>query len=141
MTTLSIPALPASLELTALRQRLADAQGWENKNRTLVQLARDLPSLPEAFRTEDHRIQGCEARVWLYTDDQNGQLALWVDSDSRVVKGLLALVWSAYAGRSADEVRNFDFAALLQELGLSRFLSSSRVSGLSAIVRAIQRAV
>ncbi len=86
-----------------------------------MQLARDLPSLPEALRDEAHRVSGCEARVWLYTDVRDERLSLWVDSDSRVVKGLLALIWAAYAGRSAAEVRDFDFAALLQELGLSRF--------------------
>lgn len=144
MTEPDFPELPAPLQLPALIQRLAEAQGWENKNRALVQLAREMPALPDALRDDAHRVIGCEARVWLYAkwqdESDRPRLSIWVDSDSRIVKGLLALVWAAYAGRNAEDVRQFDFAALLQELGLSRFLSSSRVNGLTAIVNALRQA-
>ena len=143
MTQLDFPVLPPQLHLPALTQRLADAQGWENKNRSLVQLARELPSMPDELRDDAHRVSGCEARVWLYASwsgHSPPQLQVWVDSDSRVVKGLLTLIWAAYAGRTAEEVAVFDFGDLLQALGLSRFLSSSRVSGLAAIVSALRQA-
>ncbi|GGP19277.1 SufE family protein [Silvimonas iriomotensis] len=134
------PALPESLALPTLSARLEAAHGWEAKNRLLVQLARELPAMADDLKTDAHRVAGCEAQVWLVTQWQDGHLQLQADSDSRIVKGLLTLVCAAYAGRSQDEVAGFDFAALLQTLGLQRFLSSSRASGLAAMVKVIRAA-
>ncbi len=134
------PALPETLALPALVGRLDAAHGWEAKNRLLVQLARELPEMPEELKTDEHRVAGCEAQVWLLTQWQDERLQLWADSDSRIVQGLLALVCAAYTGRTAAEVAQFDFGELLQALGLQSFLSSSRASGLAAMVRVIRSA-
>ena len=134
------PNWPETLTLPALIARLDAAHGWEAKNRLLVQLARELPPMPDELKTDANRVAGCEAQVWLLTQWQDGQLQLWADSDSRIVKGLLALVCATYAGRSKEEVSTFDFSGLLQTLGLQRFLSSSRASGLAAMVKVIRNA-
>ncbi|WP_283149621.1 SufE family protein [Silvimonas soli] len=134
------PELPAALALSALTERLQAAQGWENKNRLLVQLAREQPAMPTELKVDENRVSGCEAHVWLLTRWHEGRLQMWADSDSRIVKGLLALVWAAYQGLSREEIANQDFGALLQELGLQRFLSSSRASGLNAMVQVIRNA-
>ncbi|MDR3414236.1 MAG: SufE family protein [Formivibrio sp.] len=120
--------------------RLASAVGWEAKNRMLVQLARDLPALPEAQRTEVNRVTGCESRVWLSLEWQDGKLQMAAGSDSRVVQGLLALVFACYHGQTAAEILGLDFEGWLSELGLTRFLSASRSSGLRAIVALIRGA-
>ncbi|GGP24230.1 SufE family protein [Silvimonas amylolytica] len=134
------PDLPESLSLPTLSTRLEAAHGWEAKNRLLVQLARELPPMPDELKTGEHRVAGCEAQVWLLTRWQGNHLQLWADSDSRIVKGLLALVCAAYAQRNKEEIATFDFGELLQTLGLQRFLSSSRASGLAAMVKVIRNA-
>jgi len=123
-----------------ITERLLAAQSWEAKNRLLVQLAGDLPPFPDHERSDANRIAGCESRVWLTRVWQDGRLVMAVDSDSRIVKGLLALIMAAYQQRSAAEITDFDFEGWLKTLGLSRFLSSSRASGLRAIVQEIRTA-
>lgn len=119
--------------------RLAGAQGWEAKNRLLVQLARELPRLPEPERSDESLVAGCESRAWLRLDWPAGRLALQADSDSRVVQGLLALVCACYQGLDARQVVALDFEGWLGELGLARFLSASRRNGLRAIVARIRK--
>lgn len=128
--------MPLTRESVA--RQLAAAQGWEAKNRTLVQLARELPALPQALCVEENRVSGCESRVWLVCNWSKDGLALEMASDSRVVQGLLALVYACYNGRSQQDVLDLDFEAWLGELGLNRFLSASRGSGLRAIVARIR---
>ncbi|WP_255989683.1 SufE family protein [Chitinolyticbacter albus] len=121
-----------------LTRQLKSTTGWEGKNRLLVQMARELPTLPASLRTESHRVQGCESQVWLITHWQDQLLRLQLDSDSRVIKGLLVLVLAAYDGQPRAAVAGIDFNGWLAELGLARFLSSSRANGLAAIVQRIR---
>lgn len=128
------------LSRETVAKRLAAAVGWEGKSRLLVQLAQDLPAFPEEFRVDAHRVAGCESRVWLLLDWQDGRLQILAASDSRVVQGLLALVYACYHGQSAANILALDFEGWLNELGLNRFLSASRGSGLRAIVARIRDA-
>lgn len=118
--------------------RLSGAPGWEAKNRLLVQLARELPRLPEPERSDESQVAGCESRAWLKLDWHDGKLQLQADSDSRVVQGLLALVFACYQDLEAGQVVAFDFEGWLAEQGLARFLSASRRNGLRAIVARIR---
>jgi cysteine desulfuration protein SufE len=119
-------------------ERLAAAHGWEAKNRLLVQLARELPAFNETDRTEANRVAGCESRVWLKLGWHENRLDIAADSDSRVIKGLLALVLAAFQQQSPEEIATFDFENWLQEMGLARFLSASRGNGLRAIVNRVR---
>ncbi|QZA79645.1 SufE family protein [Deefgea piscis] len=128
-----------AISLDDLTQRLSQAQGWEGKNRLLVQLAKALPEFPTELRCDEHRVTGCESQVWLLIQANNGKYDIAADSDSKIVKGLLTLILAAYHGRSAEEIQQFDFNAWLNQLGLHRFLSASRGNGLAAIVTKIKR--
>jgi len=125
---------------TKITEQLRAAHGWEAKNRLLIQLARDLPPFPDNERTDGNRVAGCESRVWLTLNWDEDRLTIATDSDSRIVKGLLVLVMAAYQQRSTEEITTFDFEDWLHALGLSRFLSSSRGTGLRAIVQEIRTA-
>ncbi|MBM3115688.1 SufE family protein [Jeongeupia naejangsanensis] len=129
------------IDRDALAQRLEAAAGWEAKNRLLVQLARELPPLPDALRTDEHRVAGCESTAWLVIGRQEGRLLAAADSDSRIVKGLLALLLTAYHGHTPAELAGFDFEAWLVSLGLQRFLTTSRGNGLRAMSRMIREAI
>lgn len=126
-----------SLSKEAVAARLSVAIGWEAKNRLLVQLARELPTFPESSKNDANRVAGCESQVWMQIAWQGGHLQLAAASDSRVVQGLLALVFACYQGKTPAEIRMFYFEGWLAELGLMRFLSASRGSGLKAIVNRI----
>jgi cysteine desulfuration protein SufE len=134
------PGHPSAIELAELARQLDAAASWEAKNRLLVQLAKQLPDWSAEQKTPDRKVAGCESQVWLaFSPIQLGEnyvsWQLAADSDSRIVKGLLALVLTAYNQRS-DSGR-FDFEAWLNERGMQRFLSASRGNGLRAITRAI----
>ncbi|AOX99246.1 SufE family protein [Jeongeupia sp. USM3] len=130
-----------ALDRNALAERLEAAAGWEARNRLLVQLARELPPLPDAFRNDEYRVAGCESTAWIVTGWQDGRLLVAADSDSRIVKGLLALLLTAYHGRTPAELAGFDFEAWLASLGLQRFLTASRGNGLRAMARTIHDAI
>ncbi|WP_157669567.1 SufE family protein [Chitinibacter sp. GC72] len=134
------PGHANAIDLAELARQLDAAASWEAKNRLLVQLAKQLPDWSPEQKTPDRKVAGCESQVWLAFSpikqaENNVSWQLAADSDSRIVKGLLALVLTAYNQRS--DSGQFDFEAWLNERGMQRFLSASRGNGLRAITRTI----
>ncbi|WP_232221244.1 SufE family protein [Pseudidiomarina salinarum] len=113
--------------------------GREQRMRFLVQQAATLPTFSAVERDMAQEVFGCEARVWLLLnlrpdDTAEDSIEVRFDSESRVVKGLLALIQQAVDGASAQQVADYDLDAHLAALGLTDFVSSSRRNGLRAAV-------
>lgn len=112
---------------------------WEDRYRYIIDLGRELPPLPEALRTEDRLVRGCQSQVWIDVQRDDGRLQMAVDSDAFIVKGLLAVVLAAYNNKSPDEVLDFDVDAYFETLGLMQHLSPTRGNGLRAMVARIRQ--
>lgn len=130
MTALS-PAAQAVLE------RFAACKGWEQRARLLLEYAQQLPALPAGERTEEHVVRGCESPVWCLTDWAGGHLQLQLDTDARLLKGLLELLRVRLDGLTAAQLEDVDLADWYSQLGLARQLSGSRSNGLNAVYQQV----
>ena len=119
-----------------------DALGdWDAQCDYLIDLGLELPELPAAARCEQNRVHGCQSNVWLVAEVHKGDpptVEIQADSDSMIVKGLIAILLTAYSGRSAREILNTDIKALFARLGLDRHLSPQRRNGLFGMVQRIR---
>lgn len=121
-------------DLAAMRQQLGSR---ENRMRYLVQLAK-AAQVSADFRTTEHEVFGCEARVWVQANWQNDQLALTVDSESRVVLGLLMVIRQALQGARREQVSAYSLDEHFDALTLSDFVTSSRRNGLRNVIKKLQ---
>ncbi len=117
-------------EVTALFQ---NAKGWEGRQRAVFHLSRQLTKLPERYRTDEFKIDGCESQVWLTFQIIGGKIYFLADSDSRIVKGLLGILLAAVNGVPLQQFSDFELNVYLSQLGLENYLSESRNSGLKII--------
>ena len=60
------------------------------------------------------------------------------DSDSEIVRGLIALLQAIFSGQPADQIVDFDLGGLLARLGLATNLTMSRRNGLSEMVKRLR---
>lgn len=111
------------------------AAGWEQRARLLMQWGDKLEPMVEAEKTENHRVQGCESRVWLLAEQREGRWHLRATSDARLLRGLLALLLARVDGLSAQAIGEVDLADWFTQLGLGRQLSPSRSNGLNAVLK------
>ncbi|MBN3054708.1 cysteine desulfurase sulfur acceptor subunit CsdE [Pectobacterium brasiliense] len=122
-----------------LLARFDACRAWEDRYRQLILLAKALPTLPEALKTEEISLSGCENRVWLgYQRQENGRLHFYGDSDGRIVRGLLAVLLTAVEGETPEALLQHDPLTLFDKLGLRAQLSASRSSGLAALAARIK---
>lgn len=119
---------------------------WESRYRYLQMLGKQLPAMDKDDKTEANLVSGCESKVWLcvetYRDTQSQEcIALTLDSDARIIKGLLAVVMLILDRQRVEIATDFDLAALLDQLGLSKHLSPSRTNGLKAVITQIKEKI
>lgn len=130
-------------EITDAQQELIDEfallDNWMDRYQYIIDLGRRLPEFPDAWRTEEQRLHGCQSQVWLHSENQQGRLHFSAISDSAIVSGLIALLMRVYDDRDAREIIATppDFIAAI---GLDEHLSPTRSNGLSAMIAAIKSA-
>jgi len=113
----------------------AQAPGWEQRARLLMQWGERLEPLDDGERCETNRVAGCESHVWLIGQCQDGRWHFRAASDARLIRGLLAVLLARVNGLDADELARVDMADWFASLGLSRHLSPSRSNGMNAVLQ------
>jgi len=116
---------------------------WDDRYRYVIELGRMLEPLPEAARTEAHKVPGCASQVWLTTvidrDGPDGPvLRFGGDSDAHIVRGLVAILFAIYSGRPAQHILDVDALATFDRLGLREHLTPQRSNGLKSMVGRIR---
>ncbi len=116
---------------------------WDDRYRYLIELGRELPPLAEAARNDANKVQGCASQVWLDTKVRpNGAsgpgLSFAGDSDAHIVRGLIAVLFAIYSGRSAQDILATDAVQLFEGMGLKEHLTPQRSNGFRSMVERIR---
>lgn len=111
---------------------------WEERYRHVIDLGKAMPPLDDTFKVPALKVQGCASQVWLRPVITEGRFDFQGDSDAMIVRGLIAVLHSLYAGLTLGEVLKVDAPAELARLGLNDHLSAQRSNGLRAMVERIR---
>ena len=118
-------------------------EDWEDRYRYVIELGRKLQPLPEPNRNDVNKVRGCVSQVWLATtvdaDHRVPRLSFVGDSDAHIVRGLIAILFALYSGKTADAILDIDANAVLGRLHLKEHLTPQRSNGLLAMVERIRK--
>ncbi|PKH05851.1 cysteine desulfurase sulfur acceptor subunit CsdE [Moritella sp. Urea-trap-13] len=141
MTDFSSSPFGNTITSTDVLTLLTAQAGWQNKYRQLIQLGNKIPALSDDYKIAENQIKGCESQAWLALHcDNDGRLWFGLDSDARIVKGLMAALLAAVNGKTRAEIAAFDVDDYFAQLGFMQQLSPSRGNGLKAVIAAIKAA-
>ncbi|MDF2177087.1 SufE family protein [Aliiglaciecola sp. CAU 1673] len=124
-----------------LKAALQQAKGWDAVMRELMLASLSLAVLADSERTEDKLLAGCESQVWLDVTISHDRVTLRAFSPSKVIRGLLTVMFEPLQGQPVALVCGFDMEDYLEQLGLARHLSPSRGNGLKAVMTAIKKSL
>ena len=110
---------------------------WMDKYQLLIDLGNEQPPLDERYKTESNLIDGCQSRVWLQADYEEGKINFSAESDALIVKGIVALLIRVFSGHTPKEILDTDIY-FIDEIGLKEHLSPTRSNGLLAMVKQIR---
>jgi len=115
---------------------------WEDRYRYIIELGDELEDMPADQKTEETRVQGCVSNVWLVIRTEPGDpptIHFVADSDSQIVRGLVAILLMLCSGRTAHEILSLDVERIFDRLELGKHLSRSRSNGLHSMIKRIRR--
>lgn len=107
---------------------------WMDKYALLIDLGNSLPPLEEKYKTESNLIEGCQSRVWLQADYEDGKIIFKGESDAVIVKGIVSLLINVLSGHTPQEIMDTDLY-FIEQIGLKEHLSPTRSNGLVAMVK------
>ena len=130
------------MDTAELETRLAFFDDWTDRYQYIITLGRKLPELDEAYKTDEYKIRGCISQVWLKSEIVAGpprRLVFNGDSDSAIVKGLIAILRICLSDRTPREILDEDLEGLFGRIGLERHLSPNRRNGFFSMVEELTR--
>ena len=92
MTDTIFPLEPTAAEAqAAIADEFAFFGDWSERYQYLIDLGHKLPPFPEQWKTEEHRLLGCQSMVWIVPEGDADALVFHAISDSAIVSGLVFL--------------------------------------------------
>lgn len=107
---------------------------WMDRYQLLIDLGNEQEPLPEAYKTEQNLIDGCQSRVWLQANYEDGRIHFMAESDALIVKGIVALLIRVLSDSTPQEIIDADLY-FIDRIGLREHLSPTRSNGLVAMVK------
>ena len=107
---------------------------WMDKYQLLIDLGNEQEPLEEKYKTEQNLIDGCQSRVWLQADFEEGKIHFKAESDALIVKGIVTLLIRVLSDHTPQEILDADLY-FIDEIGLKEHLSPTRSNGLVAMVK------
>ena len=107
---------------------------WMDKYQLLIDLGNEQAPLDEKYKTEQNLIDGCQSRVWLQADYEDGKIRFTAESDALIVKGIVSLLIRVLSDHTPQEILDADLY-FIDEIGLKEHLSPTRSNGLVAMVK------
>ena len=107
---------------------------WMDKYNFLIEQSKELTLIDPKYKTNEYIIEGCQSKVWLRADYENGKVIYTADSDAIITKGIIALLIRILSNRKPDEIisANLDF---IDKTGLRQNLSPTRSNGLLSMIK------
>ena len=110
---------------------------WMDKYEYLIELGKSVPKISEENKKEENIIKGCQSKVWLHAEKQDGLVRFYADSDAIITKGIISLLIRTFSNQKPEDIINasLDF---IDEIGLRQHLSPNRANGLNNMIKKIK---
>ena len=123
----------SQLDCSAVRQ----ANHWQQRYAAILSLAKQVEEKPQ-LRQAAYLLPGCSAKLWLDTYANQDRFWFCIDSESRILKGVFALILQQWQGQPAALIKTFQLDEFFQQLGLEAHLSPSRSNGIKQAIKSVQ---
>lgn len=132
----------AQPEFDELAETFEFLDDWEDRYRHVIDMGKALAPMDAALKVPANKVEGCASQVWIFPriegQGRDARFDFYGDSDAMIVRGLIAVLHTLYAGRPMAELPKVDALAALGQLGLNEHLSAQRSNGVRAMVERIR---
>ena len=126
------------MDIKSIQEEIIDEfsafDDWMDKYSYLIELGNDLDGFEEKNRLDQNLIEGCQSKVWLNAEINEGKVIFTADSDAIIVKGIVALLIRVWSEQTPEDILNNDLY-FVEQIGLKEHLSPTRSNGLVSMIK------
>ncbi|KIX20580.1 Fe-S metabolism protein SufE [Flavobacterium sp. 316] len=129
------------MTIEAIQEEIIDEfsmfDDWMQRYEYIIELGKTLPLIDEQYKTEENIIKGCQSKVWVHGEVNDGNIVFTADSDAILTKGIIAILIRVFSNKTPQEIleANTNF---IDEIGLKEHLSPTRANGLVSMIKQIK---
>ena len=107
---------------------------WMDRYNYIIELGKSMPMIDDKYKTDQYLITGCQSRVWLYAEYEDGKVVFSADSDAIITKGIVNLLIRVLSQQAPQDIIDapLDY---INEIGLKEHLSPTRSNGLVSMIK------
>jgi len=109
-------------------------EDWMQRYEYMIDLGHSLPLIDDKYKTDENLIKGCQSKVWLHSELNDGKIIFTADSDAIITKGIVAILVRAFSNQTPKDILDAD-TDFIDEIGLKEHLSPTRANGLVSMIK------
>jgi cysteine desulfuration protein SufE len=110
---------------------------WTQRYEHMIDLGRSLPLIEEQYKLDDNLIKGCQSKVWVHAEMEEGKLLFTADSDAIITKGIIAILVRVLNDQKPQDIIDADME-FIDKIGLKEHLSPTRANGLVNMIKQLK---
>jgi len=126
------------MKIKEIQENLVDEfsmfEDWMEKYEYMIDLGKTMPLIDESLKTEDRIIKGCQSKVWLNAELEEGKVVYTADSDAIITKGIIAILIRVFSNQQPQDILDSD-TNFIDKIGMKEHLSPTRANGLVSMIK------
>lgn len=112
-------------------------EDWTQKYEYMIELSKNLDKMDDSLKNDNNLIKGCQSKVWLNAELNNGKINFQADSEAIITKGIIAILLMVFNNKKPDQIIKSD-VSFIEKIGLKEHLSPNRANGLYSMIKQIK---
>ena len=110
---------------------------WTQRYEYMIELSKGLEKMDEQMKNDKNIIKGCQSKVWLHAELNEGKIKFLADSEAIITRGIIAILLTIFNNRTPKEIIESD-TNFIEKIGLKEHLSPNRANGLYSMIKQIK---
>ena len=112
-------------------------EDWTQRYEYMIELSKGLEKMDEQMKNDKNIIKGCQSKVWLHAELNEGKIKFLADSEAIITRGIIAILLTIFNNRTPQEIIESD-TNFIEKIGLKEHLSPNRANGLYSMIKKIK---
>ena len=112
-------------------------EDWTQRYEYMIELSKGLEKMDVQMKNDKNIIKGCQSKVWLHAELNEGKIKFLADSEAIITRGIIAILLTIFNNRTPQEFIESD-TNFIEKIGLKEHLSPNRANGLYSMIKQIK---
>ena len=83
-------------------------EDWTQRYEYMIELSKGLEKMDVQMKNDKNIIKGCQSKVWLHAEFNEGKIKFLADSEAIITRGIIAILLTIFNNRTPKEIIESD---------------------------------